>query len=251
MKVVITAGGTSEPIDAVRSIKNDATGELASRIAQEIAKQFPKSEIFYVHAQRAIIPQNDNVTPRGIKTVSDLEGVMQSILTKETIDFVIHTMAVSDYKTKVAIGNDTLETIFVNWNKHHTEKMQYNDFISALNEMKYDADSKLSSVNENLFVTLTKTPKIIEKIKVWSPRTKLIGFKLLSDVPHEQLIDVAYKQLLKNDELYVVANDKSDITTEKHVAYIIDQDCNETKCRTKLEIAQVLTAKLREAEGMK
>lgn len=251
MKVLITAGGTSEPIDAVRSIKNDATGKLGSLIAEEISKGFPDNKIFYVHSPKAYMPQCGNVKRYEVQTVYELEMQMQSILMEHQIDVVIHSMAVSDYKTKVAFGNEVLEELFTTWNQKHEQQMQYTDFMALLNETEYKTNAKLTSANENLFITLVKTPKIIEKIKRWSPKSQLIGFKLLNDVTHEQLIDVAYNQLIKNDELYVVANDNRDIHDKKHIAYIVDNKKNEIMCQTKEEIAQLLVQKLKVAEELK
>lgn len=251
MKVLITAGGTSEPIDAVRSIKNDATGKLGSLIADEISKAFPDNEIFYVHSQKAFMPQCGNVKCYEVQTVHELEVQMQSILLEHKIDVVIHSMAVSDYKTQVAFDNGVLEELFTFWNQNNEQQMQYADFMDLLNNVTYKTDTKLKSANENLFITLMKTPKIIEKIKQWAPKTQLVGFKLLSNVTHDQLIDVAYKQLIKNDELYVVANDNRDIHDNKHIAYIIDNERNETMCETKEEIAKVLVQKLEVMEELK
>ena len=53
-------------------------------------------------------------------------------------------------------------------------------------------------------------PKVISGIRQTSPDTLLIGFKLLSGVPHEELIDVGYRLLQKNDCDFVMANDSPD-----------------------------------------
>lgn len=251
MKILITAGGTSEPIDAVRTIKNEATGKLSALIAEALLHAYPESEIYYVHDQKAQLPSGGNVRFYQVTTVDELARTMRGILTEATIDIVIHAMAVSDYKTKVAFGEANLQALFAKWNKEHQAQMTYNDFISLLATVDYDVNEKIESKDDFLFITLQKTAKIIEQIKQWSPKTQLIGFKLLNDVPVEKLIDVAYQQLIKNDEVLVVANDKCQIDANKHKAYIINRAKKVIECDTKAEIAQKLIEKIALLEEIK
>ena len=52
MNVVITAGGTSEPIDMVRKITNSSSGKLGSIIASK----FNQCKVFYICAKKSIKP---------------------------------------------------------------------------------------------------------------------------------------------------------------------------------------------------
>ena len=49
--VLVTAGGTSEPIDNIRSITNTGTGALGSLIADAFAKDPQVERIVYVHGR--------------------------------------------------------------------------------------------------------------------------------------------------------------------------------------------------------
>lgn len=80
---------------------------------------------------------------------------------------------------------------------------------------------KISSDKENLIICFKKAPKIISIIKKLSPETHLIGFKLLSSVPKDELIRVANNLKRKNNCDYVVANDLADIKKGNHKALII------------------------------
>ncbi len=98
MKIIITAGGTNEQIDQVRKIANAASGRLASAVAREFVRQAGEKleTIFYVCERGAIIPELscvEVVTVHGAESVGD---VLTYILTNETIDAVVHSMAVSD-----------------------------------------------------------------------------------------------------------------------------------------------------------
>lgn len=240
MKILITAGGTSEAIDAVRSIKNEATGKLSMHIAEAFVKQHADVEIYYVHDKKAYVPSGEKIYPYVIESVAELEKTMRHIITTNDIQFVFHAMAVSDYKTEAVVSNMELETLFSTWNTNQKRQMTYADFKERLLQLKLDRNKKISSNYETLLISMTKTPKIIEQIKKWDPRIQLIGFKLLQGVTKEVLIDVAYQQLVRNDEICVVANDKKDISDTMHKAYIIGLDKHYIECETKEEIAAQL-----------
>ena len=48
INVVITSGGTSEPIDNVRKITNSSSGKLGCTIAEEILKLDNLDKIYYI-----------------------------------------------------------------------------------------------------------------------------------------------------------------------------------------------------------
>ena len=229
MKIVITAGGTTEPIDKVRKITNSSTGKLGSLIANELLED-KNNEIFYITTKKSILPKEDrNLKIIYIESTNDLKLAVENILTKEKIDTFIHSMAVSDYYVDYVTTASIMEESI---NKNNIKE-------SILNPTKtLDNSSKLSSYENNLVVVLKQTPKIIKLIKELSPNTKLIGFKLLENVTDEELLNVAIKLKDKNDCDYVVANDLKNITKDNHKAFIINKDNSYVTVNTKLEIAQ-------------
>ena len=81
----------------------------------------------------------------------------------------------------------------------------------------------MKSDNEEVFVKLTKTPKLVDFIKVQSPKTKLISFKLLNNVSHQKVLYVGRGQLERTSSSLVVANDLVDIKRGNHKALMISK----------------------------
>ena len=140
-------------------------------------------------------------------------------------------MAVSDYTVDYVTtaeilaeaindNNDTLKTI-VNF------------------DSKLVAD-KISSNYENLIIKLKKTPKVISIIKSLSPKTYLVGFKLLDKVSEDKLLQVAYDLKEKNSCDLVVANDLNNIRQGEHKAFILKAKEDYVVANDKEDIAEKL-----------
>lgn len=223
MKLIITAGGTTERIDDVRSITNTSTGRLGHTIGTTIIKNYSDKieTLYYLYGLRAVPPTGDRVVAIPIAGVADLEKNLKELLKKEDIDGVIHSMAVSDYIVK------ELTT------------------TQAIKEGKtLDSSKKISSDIEDLVIVMKKTPKVINFIKKWSPKTLLVGFKLLSNVTREELIDVGYKLLKKNECTFVMANDLKEINATEHAGYLIHEDKSYDSMKTREEIAEKISSRL-------
>ncbi len=95
LKIMITAGGTQEPIDDVRVITNKSTGKTAARIADFLIEN--DIEVHYVHAESAQKPLLKCLRSSFV-TAADL----QKLITHEVAHnhFLIHCAAVSDYTVK-------------------------------------------------------------------------------------------------------------------------------------------------------
>lgn len=189
VKVLITAGGTLEPIDGVRQIKNTSSGKLGATIANVLHDE--NTEIIYVSNRYAIRP---TIPHRWIETMSvlDVEEKMKNILTTEKIDIVIHSMAVADY----TVSGIESEGVF--YSKEQLET------------------SKLSSSSNEIKIVCKKSPKILPQIKEWQPHVYLVGFKLLNNVTEDKLFDVAFNQLRNARCNLVIANDLDLIKKGNH-----------------------------------
>ena len=229
-KFVITAGGTSEKIDNVRKITNSSTGKLGLKIVEQILKENTKVKIYYICSKNSLKPTDKRVMVIEIDDTLDLKNKIEFLLLNEDIDYFIHSMAVSDYTT------DFVTTL---------EKLQRQLIISKdLENLECFTDSKIPSNEENLVIVLKPTPKIISIIKTLSPKTYLVGFKLLDSVPKEHLIEVAKKLRDKNNCDLVVANDLENIRNGNHIAYLIAKDNSIEELHGKNEIAKSLVKKL-------
>ncbi|MDR2167744.1 MAG: hypothetical protein LBE35_07850, partial [Clostridiales bacterium] len=137
MKILITAGGTSERIDDVRRIVNNSTGQLGVALA----KAFRGAEIFYVRGRGAVSPDSSGICEFVVEDATGLERVLRQILDEQNIDVIVHAMAVSDFRVKERI------------------------------------EGKISSEIEEFTLTFVKTPKIIGLFRELAPKAMLVGFK--------------------------------------------------------------------------
>src|SRR5699024_4188292 len=101
-------------------------------------------------------------------------------------------------------------------------------------------EKKISSKNETLSILLEKAPKVIQMIKQWQPETLLFGFKLLVDASTEELLEVGWQLLQKNQCDYVLANDLQTIHGSKHRGLLIDRTKSYTQYETKAAIATAI-----------
>ncbi len=228
MKIIITAGGTSERIDDVRNITNSSTGRLGFTIGKTFTEKYGDQieKIYYLHGLRAAYPEDAKVQPVAVGGVMDLQRELERLLTTEKIDAVVHAMAVSDY-----IVNEVTTL----------------DKIRGVEDPENKVDlsgNKISSDIDDLVIHMKKSPKVIGKIKGWAPDVKLVGFKLLSGVPHEELIDVGHHLLQKNGCDFVMANDLQEIGKDFHKGYLIHQDKSYDTMETNEEIADMIARRL-------
>ena len=232
-KIVITAGGTSERIDNVRKITNTATGKLGMTIANEFLKN-EDTFIYYICTKESFKPTSERVKIIEIESTMDLKREVENVLTTESIDYFIHSMAVSDYMKDYATTMDRIKYT-----------IEHNDDIDeAFRHIEVIEGNKLSSSMDSLVIVLRPTPKIISLIKKISPKTFLVGFKLLDGVDKEELIEVAKNLRDKNKCDLVVANDLSTIREGNHNAYIIDKEDNIIEANGKEDIARKLVRRI-------
>ncbi|HEL2054995.1 TPA: phosphopantothenate--cysteine ligase [Streptococcus suis] len=229
MKLLITSGGTSEAIDQVRSITNHASGNLGKIIAEQALNR--GHEVTLVTTKQAVKPEpQQNLTIIEIRNVESLKSTLEPLV--KTHQALIHSMAVSDYTPVYMTG---------------LEEVQSTEDIASLLDKK-NADSKISSKDDYQVLFLKKTPKVISYVKKWNPSIKLIGFKLLVDVPKEELFAVARQSIERNGADYILANDLTDIKGNQHIAYLVDKT-SEVQAHTKEEIAQLILETLEKGEA--
>lgn len=238
MNILITAGGTSEPIDNVRSISNTATGRLGSLIADEFALEGDQNiRVFYVFAHNALRPKSKNITCIEIGSVAELQKTVTELMDAYPIDAVIHSMAVSDYRVKSVTTPQRVAERFQN--NEDTSIQSETELLNALVETDVREEAgKISSQLGNPIVLLEQTPKILPLFRENAPNAVIVGFKLLSEVSQNELIDTAYRLLVKNGCNYVLANDSARIHRDQHEGHLIDSNKRTQTFTTKQEIAK-------------
>lgn len=238
MNIVITAGGTSEYIDKVRKITNSGTGALGALIADEVAERQDVKKIFYICSKKAVTPKTPKAKIIRITTTADLKTAVEQTFADHNINWFIHSMAVSDYyvdfvSTAEMLAKDITAETYVHGTPMET--------IIKNPYSRLDNSDKLSSSEDNLIIVLKQTPKVIGLIKQLSPKTHLIGFKLLENVTKKHLLAVAAKLRDKNGCDYVVANDLHDIKNGLHTAYLLKKDNTFETLHGKPDIAHVIS----------
>ncbi|MBY5006255.1 phosphopantothenate--cysteine ligase [Streptococcus suis] len=220
MKILITSGGTSEAIDRVRSITNHSTGQLGKITAERFLAA--GHSVTMVTTKSAVKPaEHDRLTVHEITNVASLKECLEALVPHH--DVLIHSMAVSDYTPVYMTGLEEAE-----------QAEHLSDLLTLTN-----AQAKISSKDEVQVLLLKKTPKIISLVKEWNPNIQLIGFKLLVDVPKEELLSVARESLVQNKADYILANDLVQIGPNQHRAYLVSTD-DAVSANTKEEIAELL-----------
>ncbi len=95
--VVVTAGGTREPIDAVRFVGNRSSGRMGTAIAAEAQRR--GADVTLIAANLAV------PAPRGVEVVqaSTAEELTRETLARAEADVIVMAAAVADYRPAAAL----------------------------------------------------------------------------------------------------------------------------------------------------
>jgi phosphopantothenoylcysteine decarboxylase/phosphopantothenate--cysteine ligase len=220
VRVLITAGGTEEPLDGVRRLTNTSTGATGLALANAFADG--GAEVVLLHAERVPV-DNLPVETLSFLTFDDLAGALEDMLSKREFDAVIHLAAVSDYRlASVEVEGRAVDVA---------------------------GQGKIGSGHE-LLLRLTPNPKLIDSLRQWSrnPDLVVVGFKLTDDpdpVARKARVDAL---LDRGAADLVVHNDIREIDSERHQAAIHSQAGLLTETRNKNELASTLLRQLASGE---
>ena len=210
LKVLITSGGTREPIDGVRVITNSSTGGTGALIADVFARR--GAEVFLARAEGAVKPVEPSIKQQTFLTATDLDTVCQQILASHDVDLIIHAAAVSDFVVEsVAIDGVT-----------HTAPL----------------DVKLPS-SAALSIHLRPAKKILPYLKGYSRHraVRLVGFKL-TDGASAADSQRAIQSIFASGADWVVHNDLRTIDT--HRASVWSADGEVVECASLDHLARHL-----------
>ncbi|HJT37750.1 MAG TPA: bifunctional phosphopantothenoylcysteine decarboxylase/phosphopantothenate--cysteine ligase CoaBC, partial [Actinomycetota bacterium] len=99
VRVIVTAGGTQEPIDPVRYISNRSSGKMGFALAREAANR--GAAVTLVTAPVAL-PVPDRVDVVRVRTAEEMRDAVVSRF--EDVDVVVKAAAVADFKPKSTAG---------------------------------------------------------------------------------------------------------------------------------------------------
>ena len=148
MRVLITCGPTWMPIDDVRVISNQSTGEIGHLIAQECLDR--NLDVTLIEGPVTHLWPNKKVKVIRYKYFDELRRILDVQL-KKKFDVIIHAAAVSDFKVEKTLKG------------------------------------KVSSAR-SLILKLIPTIKLIDQIKIKAPDIFLVGFKLESNLKPHQVV---------------------------------------------------------------
>ncbi|ARU59937.1 hypothetical protein CBW65_01835 [Tumebacillus avium] len=222
--ILITAGGTLEKWDEVRGHTNLARGTMGCYLAEQALET--GVQVVYLHGYFAQFPEpHPNLRLLPFMGIADLAEKMQTALTTEKIDAVIMTAAVSDWVVDKMLdqeGNLITDT------------------------------GKISSDNPPV-VHFKKAPKVISRIKDWSPDTFLVGFKLEHNADPDYLLQRSRQRMDTWRADLVVANAASSLYTAATPHYLVPRTGEVTVCPDKktaaAQLLQLLSHQLAKGEA--
>lgn len=173
MRILLTAGATREPIDAVRFLSNTSTGATGAALADAWAQA--GHTVVLLHGLGAVTPIAP-VEREPFSSAADLAERLARRLGAEAFDLVVMAAAVADYRP------------------------------AAISE------GKLPSLADELTLRLVRNPKLLPQLKsLATSAVRVIGFKLTAGAdPQAQRAAVA-AQFAAGGVDAVVHNDQTDV----------------------------------------
>jgi len=217
-RILITAGGTREPIDTVRYIGNLSTGRTAAALADEMIAM--GHQVTWLGAASAIRPGR----PYSIETFisyADLAQALQRLLSAQSFDAVIHAAAVSDFSVAG---------------------------IEQANGARAEPCGKLPSCAP-VSLRLKPNAKLLVHLRDWSgsDRARIIGFKLTDHASGQQRRAAVQSQFDSAAVDAVVHNDLEDIDASRHPFTFYAADGTSTACPDSHALAARIHAMLQPA----
>jgi phosphopantothenoylcysteine decarboxylase/phosphopantothenate--cysteine ligase len=104
LRVLVTGGGTIEPLDGVRVLANLSTGATAARLASQLVRG--GHEVTLLRA-RSAVGVEAGVSQEMFETFTELDAALTRLLGTEEFDTVIHAAAVSDFALDAVLVDGT------------------------------------------------------------------------------------------------------------------------------------------------
>lgn len=163
-RVLLTSGGTIEPIDPVRFISNHSTGKMGAAMALDLAAR--GAQVVFLRAGSSVKPQHENIQVVSVESAKELyQAAMEAF---PTCDAAIFAAAVADYTPaevatqKIKKNSDTFEIVLTKTKdvaaelgKIKTDKQITVGFALETNNAVAHAEKKLASKNLDFIVLNT------------------------------------------------------------------------------------------------
>jgi phosphopantothenate---cysteine ligase (CTP) len=161
MRIVITGGPGSEPIDRVRYITNQSTGELAVKLARRFADAGHRIDFFLGNGA---IWRLDTATY--FQTSDELEELLNEVLVRDRVDAVLHVAALSDFGVaEIIVAGRRSEA------------------------------AKIPSDSESVLLRLVPRPKLIRRLRDLFPNAYIVGWKFELEGTHAEAVQEGVRQI--------------------------------------------------------
>lgn len=210
MKILITSGGTKVKIDDVRSLTNVSTGRFGAEIAYEFAKE--QNLVNFLCAKGSVQPLSYH------NSANFLKGESLNYQYNDYFEYL---------KGSVELSKSLLPDIIIS-------AAAVSDYIVA------KAEGKLPSDEDEMIIRLKKAQKVLPLLKAASPKSMVVGFKLLVSPAYDQVVK-AVQKVLNNGADYVVYNDLAEIKKGNSSRLIFKKDMTFTKINDAKQLVQYIT----------
>lgn len=182
--VVVTAGGTTESVDPVRALTNRASGKTGRAVAR--ACHVRGADVCLIHGDvLGERPDTHYAETTWIESAAELQE--STFAAVEEADAMISAAAISDYTVDASA-------------------------------------EKIRSGEEELTLTLTPTPKLVDAVRERYPNLPLVGFKAETGGDDVTLVERARSLRERIGAAFVVANDVNVMGEDTTRALLVSDD---------------------------
>ena len=211
LRVLVTAGGTAEPVDAVRVLTNRSTGATGALLAAHFRRRGHEVKLLRARgAARAEVPGEEET----FESFADLDAALGRALGAGGYDAVIHAAAVSDFGVEL---------------------------LPAAGAVQSPARGKIDSAEPPL-LRLRRNPKLVDGLRGRSPAPlRVVAFKLTAGASAAEAAGAVRELLARSGADLVVHNDIAhDRGDGGFPADIHDADGTVVRCRDRVTLAEEL-----------
>jgi phosphopantothenate---cysteine ligase (CTP) len=174
MRVLITAGPSSEPIDEVRVITNRSTGELGTVLADGMARAG--------HAVELMLGEGATFAWSGAKffaTNQDLDRLLAKVFQPETVDAVFHVAALADFR------------------------------VGRIEMNQRQPVPKIASDAGPVWLELLPQAKVIANLRTYFPKARIVGWKYEHGISRDEILLEAARQMQQHRTHACVVNGRA------------------------------------------
>jgi phosphopantothenoylcysteine synthetase/decarboxylase len=210
-RLLITAGPTWVPIDAVRHLANFSSGRMGATLARAAAEAGWSVTLLYGPGRHPLSAEDRRrLEVVDFVTFDELHALVRERVGSRAYAGIIHAAAVSDYVPAERVAG------------------------------KIDSDAP------ELVIRLMRAPKIVEAVKALDPEIVLTVFKLTSGQPRGEMIRIAQALRQRSGAELVVANDQATLTPDQHPTLMLAESGLLAEAETPEALAGPLLAAIRE-----